>query len=453
MGHRYGRAYFGRRRRGGRVRSPAGMWGLRDAEERRALVAVLGTVGVGVVVRDHDGRVVSAKEAMSRLLGLDTMPNYAMRMPAEWDSSAPTHDGGGISIPADVLRQMGIHPEGVLVTSSDNSDGTTVCVHSSSGQDHWLSVTSSPIHDAAGADIGTVAVYRDVTDQQRLKRAYAEAQTRVIALGEMVRRMEESVAVAAHDLRNPLAVTIGNLQLAQRRFTRQRAQIDRLYPELAGPCERIRKGLDEAALRVQHMTQLVNVLFDAARVSSGQMDLQLQRYDLVELIREQVQLQSVAASHRDIHLVSLSEEPVSVDVDIVRIGEVLANFVTNALKYSPADLPVEVEVSVDAGVARVAVHDGGPGLAQAEQVRVWDMFYRAPGVELLSDDGGGSGLGLGLHISKRIIEQHGGSTGVESTIGDGSTFWFTLPLATDRIPASQVAMGAGNPRSGMMFNL
>ncbi len=230
MGHRYGRAYFGRRRGGGRVRSLAGVHGSQAVAERRALAAVLGMVGVGVVVRDRDGRVLPVKEAMSRLLGLDTMTNYAMQMPSEWGSTAPTYDKGGISILAAVLRQMGIYPEGVLATSSDNSDGTTICVHSSSGLDHWLSVTSSPIHDAVGADIGTVAVYRDVTDHQRMKRAYAEAQTRAIALGEMVRRMEESVAVAAHDLRNPLAVTLGNLQLAQRRFTRQRAQMDRLYP-------------------------------------------------------------------------------------------------------------------------------------------------------------------------------------------------------------------------------
>jgi signal transduction histidine kinase len=117
--------------------------------------------------------------------------------------------------------------------------------------------------------------------------------------------------------------------------------------------------------------------------------------------------------------------PVVADAD--RVGQVVINYVTNALKYSPADQPVAVRVAVAGAEARVAVTDHGPGLPQREQDRIWQKFYRAEGVRVQS--GSGSGLGLGLHICKTIIEAHSGQVSVESAVGKGSTFSFALPLA------------------------
>lgn len=114
--------------------------------------------------------------------------------------------------------------------------------------------------------------------------------------------------------------------------------------------------------------------------------------------------------------------------DSGRIGQVVVNYLTNALKYSEADCPITVRVTTHAGQVTVVVQDHGPGLPPEEQARVWDRFHRAPGIEVLS--GSGVGLGLGLHICKTIITNHGGQVGVDSMVGAGSTFWFTLPLTT-----------------------
>jgi signal transduction histidine kinase len=112
--------------------------------------------------------------------------------------------------------------------------------------------------------------------------------------------------------------------------------------------------------------------------------------------------------------------------DADRLGQVVNNYLTNALKYSLSDKPVEIAVTTDGATARVTVSDQGAGLALDEQERVWERFYRAKGVHVLS--GHGIGLGLGLHICKTIVEQHGGSVGLHSTPGKGSHFWFTIPL-------------------------
>src|SRR5262249_28825815 len=116
--------------------------------------------------------------------------------------------------------------------------------------------------------------------------------------------------------------------------------------------------------------------------------------------------------------------PVLVDAD--RIGQVIANYLTNAIKYAPTDRPIRVTLQLEGDHVRVSVRDEGPGLTLSEQERVWERFYRVPGIEVRS--GSYVGLGLGLHICRTLIEQHNGQVGVQSRPGHGSIFWFSLPL-------------------------
>ena len=113
--------------------------------------------------------------------------------------------------------------------------------------------------------------------------------------------------------------------------------------------------------------------------------------------------------------------------DADRIGQVVTNYLTNALKYSPVDRPIEVFLAIEGQMARVSVQDEGPGLSPAEQQAIWERFYQVERIKVQS--GSGTGLGLGLYICQTIIEQHQGKVGVQSSPGEGSTFWFSLPLA------------------------
>jgi signal transduction histidine kinase len=136
---------------------------------------------------------------------------------------------------------------------------------------------------------------------------------------------------------------------------------------------------------------------------------------------------------RTIQFTPLWNEAIPLFIDADRIGQVVTNFLTNAIKYSEDEAPIVVQIEHDASGTRVGVTDQGPGLSESQRQHLWEKFYRVPGVEVQS--GSGVGLGLGLYICRTIIAHHGGQVGVDSQIGVGSTFWFTLPATTEEEPA------------------
>jgi signal transduction histidine kinase len=156
--------------------------------------------------------------------------------------------------------------------------------------------------------------------------------------------------------------------------------------------------------------------------------------DLAALVREAVQEQRLSAATRRIEL-DAPDEALLVLADADRLGQVLTNYLTNALKYSEPGRPVAVTARRLGTQTRVEVRDQGPGLTPEQRERLFERFYRVPDIEVMS--GSGVGLGLGLYISKTIVEQHGGVVGVESAPGQGSVFWFTLPLLSDAESTSE----------------
>src|SRR5262249_21242735 len=176
--------------------------------------------------------------------------------------------------------------------------------------------------------------------------------------------------------------------------------------------------------QVQRLERLVNDLVEVSRIHAGKLELHLEPVDIAALVRHIVEDQQ-AVSSREIrlHLSASQLDPVVADAD--RIEQVLTNFLTNALKYSPADQPVEMGLEVEEQQVRVWVRDGGPGIPEVEQEHIWERFHRVPGIQVQS--GSGIGLGLGLSISREIIAPHQGQTGVESELGAASTFCFPLP--------------------------
>jgi len=253
------------------------------------------------------------------------------------------------------------------------------------------------------------------------------------ALLDTTAQMETFLGVAGHELKNPLASMKLSLQLAVRRVR----QLSQREPETAPGLEPVLETVARAERQEHRLDRLVDELLDASRIQAGKLELHLEPADLVAIVCEIVEEQRQLNPQRTLRFECPRELHAPVLADADRIGEVVTNYLTNALKYSPAETSVDVGIEVETQQARVWVRDQGPGLAPEEQERIWKRFYRTEGNEVQS--GTGVGLGLGLHISQIIIEQHHGQVGVQSAPGQGSTFWFSLPLTTreQSLPRSQ----------------
>ncbi len=280
-----------------------------------------------------------------------------------------------------------------------------------------------------------------VVERQRLLAEQAVARGREVALQEANRRMEEFLGIASHELRTPLTTIKANVQLAKRRLKTVAAEP--VSESTASKVDASYDMLSRAERQVGVLNRLVSDLIDISRIQTGKLQLHLRKEpsDLVQVVLEAVQEQQKAFPQRTITLsLPTSNEPSPVIADADRIAQVLINYLTNALKYSESTKPVAVSLTQEKdtyGVecVRVAVQDEGPGLSSEEQKRIWECFYQSEHVKVVS--GSGVGLGLGLYISQTIIERHHGQTGVDSTPGTGSTFWFTLPLVQQSYAADK----------------
>lgn len=283
-------------------------------------------------------------------------------------------------------------------------------------------VFSEPECVLAGATAHLAAL---VLERNRLLHEREESQVRELALQETTQRMDDFLAIASHDLRSPLTAAIGGVEFAALKFDHLASAVRTQAPELSEQVEAVQRCMTDADQAVVRLSRFVAVLFDTARAKTGSLDLRLEPCDLTTIVGDQVAALRMAHPQRDIQMKQPAEGRVPVMADADRIGEVIANYLNNALKYSPEDAKIVVQLKVTGGWARVSVKDRGPGLSATDQQRIWERFYRAPGIKACS--GSASGLGLGLHICKMLVNAHGGQVGVVSAVGKGSTFWFTLP--------------------------
>jgi signal transduction histidine kinase len=266
-----------------------------------------------------------------------------------------------------------------------------------------------------------------VLERERLLEERAESQASILALQHANQLKDEFIGIAGHELRTPLTTIKISIQLARRQLQRQfplevqpSTETEHLFSTLDGL-------LDRAERQVGMQNRLINDLLDLSRIQAGRLELHLALTDLATLVKEIVQDQQILMPQRNIFLEQYTCKEILVLADADRLRQVVTNYLTNALKYSSTEQPVFVRSCLLEGQVRIEVEDRGPGLSQEQQQRIWERFYRVPGIEVKS--GSGVGLGLGLYISRMIIERHGGHVGVESTQGQGSTFWLTLPLA------------------------
>lgn len=229
------------------------------------------------------------------------------------------------------------------------------------------------------------------------------------------RRNEDQLtflAGVAHDLKNPL--------------TALRLPLDSIKPDRPLPSEeRLRSLVALVSKQVGRLDRMIGDLLDNARIQAGRLELHRHDHDLRMLVQDTCKLfEPTSARHS--FAVRLPDNPVRANCDPTRIEQVLNNLVSNAVKYSPEGGTIDLELSVHGAEAHILVRDPGIGIPPEELQRIFEPFRRSS-----SSKEAFPGVGLGLFAARRIVEAHGGSISVESTVGRGSTFRLCLPLAAD----------------------
>ncbi|MDB5016676.1 MAG: domain S-box protein [Mucilaginibacter sp.] len=255
-----------------------------------------------------------------------------------------------------------------------------------------VSLTISPIKDSQGNVIGISKIVRDISEKKQ---------------DEL--RKNDFIGMVSHELKTPLTslttlVQVLNLKLKNSEDTF------------------ISSALDKADVQVRKMGKMINGFLNISRLESGKILIEKQQFDLEELIDEMIQeIKLTVSSHQ---ILFERSQLLMVDADRDKIGSVISNLLTNAVKYSPKGKLIELKCEAVGNDVQVSIKDEGIGINVTDQKNLFERYYRVQNNQTRHI----SGFGIGLYLSAEIIKRHDGNIWVESEINSGSTFYFSLPL-------------------------
>lgn len=239
-----------------------------------------------------------------------------------------------------------------------------------------------------------------------------------IASKELEKRRSEFISMVVHELKTPLTSLKGYAQLMHKRFA------------LAGD-EQLARLAERMDMQVNKLNELISDFQDMTRIEAGRLQFRESYFSFDQLVEEIVEDLQLTSQQQQ--LVREGKAEKMIWGDRMRLGQVITNLLTNAMKYAPASDRIVVRTRADADTITLHVQDFGPGIPAELRTKIFDPFYRIEGTEMRAVPG----LGLGLYIAAEIVKRHHGSIWVESEDGQGATFSFTLPLNRKQTTASQ----------------
>ncbi|HID89710.1 MAG TPA: response regulator, partial [Anaerolineae bacterium] len=359
--------------------------------------AILEGVADGVMVTDAEGHVILFNAAAERVLGVareEVLGRTTREMLGLYGAEGRAW--------LDAIEEWAASP-------ADHVPGDFTAERVQIG-DRIVSVHISPV--IMGSEyLGTVSVFRDITAEVEAERAKSEF-----------------VSTVSHELRTPMTSIKGYTDLL-------------LMGAVGELTEQQRHFLTIIRHNADRLTALVNDLLDISRIESGRIELNLKPVSIRDVTDQVVSSLQPRASSQDLVLrVNMDPNLPAVWGDSDRIAQILVNLIGNAIQYTPPGGEITVSAQVRGEMMEVSVSDTGIGISKENQEKIFDRFFRADD-PLVQET---PGTGLGLAITASLVEMHGGKIWVESELGEGSTFTFTLPLA-EAVQAAAEAAASGPP--------
>jgi PAS domain S-box-containing protein len=341
--------------------------------EKTRLETILASMGEGVVVTDPDYNILLANTAAENLLGI---PREEM-----------AGRDGDLILP---IKKNELEP--ILQTASVFQPASPLV---RKYQNKVISVLINPIRDEAGESLGTVSLLRDITEQAAIEAMKTEF-----------------ISIVSHELRTPLTPIKGYVDLIME------GDAGEITEEQADYLHIVQSNTDA-------LVALVNDLLDISKIEAGKIDLDLKSLSMETVIQEALTVHRQAIETKGLIVRSELPAPLPpVKADRRRMAQVLNNLISNAYKYTAPGGSVTISALAEGEFLEIAVSDTGVGISREDQKKLFTKFFRAKNPA--TREAGGTGLGLA--ISKSIVEKHKGEIWVESQLGKGSSFHFTVPL-------------------------
>ncbi len=367
---------------------------LRDAKAKDD--AILESIGEGVVVADGDGKIVLINDIAASLLGV-----HGAAVVGKSVDTYDLYDSAGEIM---ATAQRPIH---LTLKSGRRTHQEAQSMHKN-GSKSSLNLTATPVRQN-NSIIGAVEIVRDVTKEREIDRVKTEF-----------------ISVASHQLRTPLS--------AIKWFSEMLLKGE--GGKLKGQQIQFTQSIVDSAAR---MNELVNSLLNISRLESGRMIVEPQPTDLSQLVAGIVNdLKAQTELRKQTLEINVDKTLSKVSLDPNLIGQVYLNILSNSIKYTPQQGKIQITVTREGNKIQSVISDNGYGIPKAEQAKVFQKFYRGTNVVKVETDG----TGLGMYLTKTIIEASGGKITFESHEGKGTTFTFTLPLEGVQPKAGSVRMGA-----------
>jgi PAS domain S-box-containing protein len=372
-------------------------------EEKHLFDVLMECLPEHIYFKDREGRFTRVNQAMAQLFGLGE-PGQLL---GKCDGDFFTCEHAG-QTQAD---EQALIEERLAICSKEEKETWA------DGRETWVLTTKLPLRDPSGRIAGTFGISRDITGRKRAERELQAAKEQAEAAN---RAKSEFLANMSHEIRTPMNGVIGMTGLL----------IDTdLTPQQRECAETVRVS-GEALLAV------INDILDFSKIEAGKLQIESFPFDLRQAIEEVEEMLATGADDRKLDLAL--EYPASCPRHFLgdggRVRQVLTNLLGNAVKFTDSGhVLTTVEcLGADSGRAhlRISVHDTGPGIAEDKLELLFQKFSQVDG----STTRRHTGTGLGLAISRQLVELMGGAMGVESSLGQGSTFWFTLPVLIDPHP-------------------
>ena len=348
---------------------------------QQRLQDILDTMAEGVVITDTAGEIIYVNAMGQSILGLteEQIIGRSYR-----DNKWHSERLDGSPIPKED------HPMYVALRTGLAVYDQEIAVVIEGREKIYISVNAAPLLDDEDNISGGIVTFTDVTNRRKV-----------------LQEKDDFISVASHELKTPIASLKAALQL-----------LEKLHHNISP--EMLTKLVAQSNKSMNKLTDLVESLLNSNRISQGRFPMHKTKFKIGDLIHECCHHIRNAEGRV---ITFEGDQHLEVDADVQLIDQVIVNLVNNAVKYAPESKEIIISVQGEGEFAKVSVTDFGPGIPTDKQPYIFRRYYRV-------DNAGArfSGLGLGLYICSEIVEKHGGEMGVESKPGQGSTFWFTLPM-------------------------